>query len=146
MFKLILVTDGCDISTETALRWTSMDHSDDKLTLVQVMAWCRQATGHCLNQCWPRSLPPYGVTRPQWVEIYVRQWIGSWLVPLMIFRLVSDKPLPETIMTNYYNLGPFTHIKVWIHMATCSKRNVQVKINIGICTHVPCFIHRRPIR
>ena len=35
-------------------------------TLVQVMAWCRQATSHCLSQCWPRSLSPYGVTRPQW--------------------------------------------------------------------------------
>ena len=32
------------------------------------MAWCRQATRHYLNQCWPRSLPPYGVTRPQWVK------------------------------------------------------------------------------
>ena len=41
---------------------------DDKSTLVQVMAWCRQATSHYLTRCWPRSLPPYGVTRPQWVN------------------------------------------------------------------------------
>ena len=32
-----------------ALRWTSHDLSDDKSTLVQVMAWCRQATSHYLN-------------------------------------------------------------------------------------------------
>ena len=32
------------------------------------MAWCHQATSHYLKQCWPRSLPPYGVTRPQWVN------------------------------------------------------------------------------
>ena len=32
------------------------------------MAWCRQATSHCLSQCWPRSLLPHGVTRPQWVN------------------------------------------------------------------------------
>ena len=32
------------------------------------MAWCHQATSHYLNQCWPRSLPPYNVTRPQWVN------------------------------------------------------------------------------
>ena len=25
-------------------------------TLVQVMAWCRQATSHYLSQCWPKSL------------------------------------------------------------------------------------------
>ena len=30
--------------------------SDDKSTMVQVMAWCHQATGLYLNQCWPRSL------------------------------------------------------------------------------------------
>ena len=33
------------------------------------MAWCRQATSHYLNHCWPRSLSPYGATRPQWVNI-----------------------------------------------------------------------------
>ena len=67
IFKLILVNDDYDISSEIALRWTSLDLSDDKSTLVQVMAWCRQATSHYLNQCWPRSLP-CGVTRPQWVK------------------------------------------------------------------------------
>ena len=62
------MTDGCDISNKIALRWTSLDLSDDKSTLVQVMAWCRQAKSHYLNQCWPRSLPPYGIIRPQWVK------------------------------------------------------------------------------
>ena len=38
------------------------DLTDDKSTLVQVMAWCCQATSHYLNQCWPRSPTPYGVT------------------------------------------------------------------------------------
>ena len=42
--------------------------ADNKSTLVQVMAWCRQATSHYLNQCWPRSAMPYGVTWPQWVN------------------------------------------------------------------------------
>ena len=45
-----------------------LDLTGDKSTLVQVMAWCRQATSHYLSQCWPRSLSPYGVTRPQWVN------------------------------------------------------------------------------
>ena len=52
------------ISCETALKWLSLDLTDDKSTLVQVMAWCHQATSHYLNQCWPRFLTPYGVTRP----------------------------------------------------------------------------------
>ena len=41
---------------------------DDKSALVQVMAWCCQATSHNLSQCWTISLSPYGVTRPQWVD------------------------------------------------------------------------------
>ena len=28
----------------------------------------RQAPSHYLSQCWPRSLSPYDVTRPQWVN------------------------------------------------------------------------------
>ena len=68
IFRLILVTDGYDISSKIALRWTALDLSDNKSPLVQVMAWCRQATSHYLSQCWPRSLSPYGITRPQWVN------------------------------------------------------------------------------
>ena len=62
------MTDRCDISSAMAIRLTSWDLGDDKSTLVQVMAWCRQATSHYPKQCWPRSLPPYGVTGPQWVK------------------------------------------------------------------------------
>ena len=68
IFQLISVTDGWDISCKIALRWMPLDLTDDESTMVQVMAWCRQATSHYLNQCWPRSLSPYGVTRPQWVS------------------------------------------------------------------------------
>ena len=49
------------------------DLTDDKSTLVQVMAWCRQAISHYLSQCWIRSVLPYGVTRPQWVNHYQAQ-------------------------------------------------------------------------
>ena len=36
--------------------------TNDKSTLVQVMAWCRQAASHYLTQRWPWSMSPYGVT------------------------------------------------------------------------------------
>ena len=52
------------ISSKIALRWMPLDLTDDKSTLVQVMAWCCQATSHYLSQCWPRFMSPYGVTRP----------------------------------------------------------------------------------
>ena len=68
IFKLTLVNGGWGISHEIAPRWMPLDLTDDKSTLVQVMAWCRQATSHYLSQCWPRSMSPNGVTRPQWVN------------------------------------------------------------------------------
>ena len=50
------------------LRWMPLTLTDDKSTLVLIMAWCHQATSHYLSQCWPRSMSPNGVTRPQWVN------------------------------------------------------------------------------
>ena len=42
--------------------------TDPKSTLTQVMAWCCQATSHCLSQCWPSSLSQYGITSLQCIE------------------------------------------------------------------------------
>ena len=61
-----------------------LDLTDDNSTLVQVMAWCRQATSHYLSQCWPRSMSPNGVTRPQWVNL---QMIWIWLLTLTMGRI-----------------------------------------------------------
>ena len=71
IFKLTLVNGGWRISYKIALRWIPQDFTDDKSTLVQVMAWCRQATSPYLSECWPRSMSPNGVTRPQWVSMYL---------------------------------------------------------------------------
>ena len=54
---------SCDI----ALMWMPENSLDDKSTLVQVMAWCRQATSHYLSQCWPRSMLSYAISSPQWI-------------------------------------------------------------------------------
>ena len=53
---------------EFTVRWISIDLTDDKSTLVQVMAWYHQTSSHYLNQCWPSFVTPYGITRPQWVK------------------------------------------------------------------------------
>ena len=68
ILQIISVIDGWGISCELALRWMSLSLTDDKSTLVQVMAWCCEATSHYLSQCWPRSLSSYGVTKPKWVK------------------------------------------------------------------------------
>ena len=49
------------IGSDNALKWMPWDLTDDKSALVQVMAWCREATSHYLRQCWPRSMSPNGV-------------------------------------------------------------------------------------
>ena len=68
IFQLIQVIDGWSISCKIVLVWMPMDLTDGKSTLVQVMAWCHQATSYYLSQCWPRSLLPYGIIKPQWVK------------------------------------------------------------------------------
>ena len=74
----MLSINGWGIAFEIALSWLSQGFADDKSTLVQVMAWCRQATSHYLSQCWPSSLSPYGVTRPQWLKEPGHQETQYW--------------------------------------------------------------------
>ena len=69
IFNLVLLIGIFTSSKDNALRWMPRDLTDDKSTLVQVMAWCHQVTSHYLSQCWPRSVSLYGVTRPQWVNL-----------------------------------------------------------------------------
>ena len=71
----------------------SLDLTNDKSTLVQVIAWCRQATSHYLNQCWPRSPTLYGVTRPQCNISHVAPFIiiwTSWLKSLHLSCLLNS--------------------------------------------------------
>ena len=70
-FKLISMINILSIFCEIAISWMPQDLTDYLLTLVQVMAWCRQATSHYMSQCWPRSLSPYDITRPQWLWWYM---------------------------------------------------------------------------
>ena len=68
IFNLVLVIGIFRSSHDNALRWMPQDLTDDKSTLVQLMAWCQQATRHYLSQCWLSSFLPYGIARPQWVK------------------------------------------------------------------------------
>ena len=54
---------SCNILTQM-----SQDLTEDKSTLIRVMAWSHQATSYYLNQCWLRSMMPYGITKDQWVN------------------------------------------------------------------------------
>ena len=69
IFKLMLVNGAWCIFCEIVLRWMYIYLIDDKSLLVQVMAWCRQAIRHYLNQFRPRSMSPYVATKPQCLKL-----------------------------------------------------------------------------
>ena len=115
---------GWGISYEIALRWMPLDLTDDKSTLVQVMAWCRQATSHYLSQCWPRSMSPYGVTGPQWVklcksncipqkpwlQLHIHPW--SWVISVSK-RDTSCHLKPKKILNNMNQTHIHTLVLGW---------------------------------
>ena len=109
IFKQILLIDGWGISCETALIWMSPDFTDDQSMLVQVMAWCHQATSHYLSQCWTRSLSQYGVTRPEWVRVPINFCLHWPWVSLSILIL---KPI---FLTN------------WLMFTLVSQSNISVQ-------------------
>ena len=65
---------------------------DDKSTSVQAMAWHRQTTNHYLNQCWPRSMSPYGFTRPRRVNVVRLTFylIFHLHVPMLNFQMFCN--------------------------------------------------------
>ena len=117
IFKLITQNDSLGTSWEIELSWVPQNLINEKSALVQVLAWCCQATSHYLSQCWPRYTPPYGIPRPQWVNssppsaVYMRQWTGPSLVQIMACRLFSAKPLPESMLV-YCQLDPWEQVSV----------------------------------
>ena len=69
IFKLISSIDILKISYEIALNRTRLDIADDQWALVQLIAWCRQATSHNPNQCSSSLMTLYGVTRVKLINI-----------------------------------------------------------------------------
>ena len=97
-FKLISTIKILSTFCEIAIRWMPQFLTDDKSTLLQVMAWCRQATSHYLSQCWPRSMSPYGVIRPQWVNAHF-----SFFGQQTVRSIFTDK---STVVQVIIGLGP----------------------------------------
>ena len=67
-FKMVLRIKFMNTSCEIAVRRMLLSTFDDESTLVQIMAWCCQATSHYLNQCLHRSVLPYGATSSKLVK------------------------------------------------------------------------------
>ena len=84
VFKLALLICIFKSSYDNVARWIPQEPTDSKSTLVQLMAWCHQATSHYLSQCWPRSMSPYGFTRPQRVKmctwLHCAVYCGTYII------------------------------------------------------------------
>ena len=90
-WMLILAIDGQCLSCEIDIRWLSLDLTAEKSTVVQVMAWYRQATSHYLSQSYPIFVLLNGVTRPQSVKIisFIMlnfEWVPWWMCLFIQFK------------------------------------------------------------
>ena len=113
IFNLALLICIFKSSSNNMLRWMPQDLTDDinhdKSTLVQVMAWCHQAASHYLNQCWTRAPMPYGVTRPQWVNLIYwlmikwKHFLHCWLF-LRRIHLQPDYSLHKWPFMQYFDV------------------------------------------
>ena len=64
-FKLTVDNSDIDTRCEIALGWIPQNLTDDKSTLVHVLAWCHQATVQWPSQCLPIHMSPNGVIMSQ---------------------------------------------------------------------------------
>ena len=115
------------------------DFTDDKSTLVQVMAWCRQAS-HCLSQCCPKSISPYGVTMPQWLNntVYLDRPGGC-------FTNVSRAP--QNILAKIHNTKNHIYGENFnLKICTCAQSKAlgtRTKFQLEILiTSTICAIHK----
>ena len=112
IFELINWIDILRNSHEIVLWRMPKYQFHDESTLVQVMAWCQQATCLYLSQCWPSSWSPYGVTRPQWVKTSSKKIGKKTFCDLTIFwtlRNPKKKPTEQSLISIGLNISD--HVK-----------------------------------
>ena len=112
----------------------SLGLNDDKSTiLVQLKAWCHQATSSYIDQCWPRSPMQFGVIKPQWVEILLFQpceflGVSCYLVGDGYFNEFHIWPTSDLVA-----FGLFLKTDVWVYfiLGSCIYYNhIEVKRNV----------------
>ena len=121
------------------------------------MAWCHQSTSHYLSQCWPRSLSPYGITRPQHVNIIIHGCFTGIFscdqAALLMVQSVSRSVHPsvcDTFLTMFlssYHHEIFRSNYHWQGWSPCKRSRSNVKVTevktqfSGFCTLTPVWIH-----
>ena len=134
LFKPITVIDGCDTCCEIALRRMSLNFTDDKSTLVQVMAWCRQATSHYPSQCWPSFLSPYGIT-PFWTFYIYRRVIFVKKYDSIMLQNVETCYIVNCIFMKRWNLTVSVDCIFDLRLTLKRKRCSAIPVIIEACLH-----------
>ena len=111
--------------TSYDFRWMLQNTFSDKATLVQVMAWCRQATSHYLSQCWPRFMSLYGVTRPQWLISLFYVKVGDWFAGKTNMSSEHKPTVTMSVQNTYdFNHSPLScrsHTPPLVLVSCCHK-------------------------
>ena len=110
------------------------DPIHDGSTLVQVMAWCRQATSHYLGQCWTRCMLLYGIIRPQWVN-HVWQmdwWTEGWRAGGWMDSHVSISKRHVIIFNPLFSASLWRSVCMRVCVCICSgDENTQIFYTVG---------------
>ena len=127
------------IFSKIAIRWMSLEPTDDELTLAQ--AWCPETTSHYLNLRWPSSLSPYhGATGPQCVkcpEIFsgfpilklFPWWPWSTFQTQLSMQILQVHIYSDMNSNNLIRL--YIHIYIYIHIYTY----IYIQCEISLWSH-----------
>ena len=133
IFEHLLRIDLMNTSCEIALEWMPGNMFDDKSTLVEVMAWCRQATSHYLSQCWPmKSLR----SQAQRQESVVGGRSGSSVNLLILPKQTLCNSVPAICQlgqNNFRWVGHRAAVKVWPVFVVFPKVIKPSLFQTGIC-------------
>ena len=130
--------------------WMPQNRTNNKLTLVQAMAWCCQATSHYLSWCWPRFMSPYGITRPPVndacpISLHKTDKLTQWIIHICTkFTCALElwvacgwrfkKFSPSVSFTNY------TDGDIWCHLACASESKFHLVSSGQSKANHGCFV------
>ena len=100
--------------------WSQMSVAEPnwwyKSTLVQVMAWCRQATSHYLSQCWPTNMSPCGHRELTKDDLcYQPTYL---IVPITWIHIKPQRKLPITKHNSRSWISGLTILSIKFHNST----------------------------
>ena len=108
--KLITENSSLGIHCEIASREIPQNSTNEKSTLVQVMACCRQATSHYLSQCWLRFMLPYSIT-----------WYNDWSMSMWYENRATfsrgKHPAHEYALEAAYPGNLNKQLSLWIYIS-----------------------------